>query len=273
MTPQWHLTPELLQNYRSGLNQGVLDDAVEAHVAACPECRARLTQDGDMNDLDPIWDSISTRVGTPRQGILTRTLVRVGVPEEDLVVVRASAGLYRPWTLAVLGAFVAAVAAAAVPRGMEHLAFFLLAPLVPVLAVAAAYDVADPFRELAASTSAGKLRVTLLRALAALIVALPVTVAVGLWIPGLSEITFVWLLPAVMLCSLLLLLLTWLRARAAAPVVVVIWAAVAIALTNPGVLTAPESPVVQALCAILAALFMAGLVLRTASTRFHGGYS
>lgn len=274
MEPQWHASQEMLAAYSNGSNPPVVDDAIEAHIAACPACRARLAADACESGLEAVWERVQETVSVPSHGASAKVLMFLGVPEEDLVVVRASAGLHRPWTMAVLGAVVAAIAAASVSPRLQDYVFIVLAPLIPVLAVAVAYDLADPFRELSTSTPAGKLRIALLRAVAALLAALPLTVAVGLFVPGLSGLAFVWLLPAFMLSSLLLLLLTWLSAWKATFVVVFVWlgAAGIVGPSGPG-FVAPAALAGQIICAVLTALFIAGLALRTTSTRFQGGYS
>ena len=149
--------------------------------------------------------------------------------------------------------------------------------IVPALAVAVAYDATDPVRELTASTPASKLRVALLRAATALAVALPVTVAVGLVVPGLEQLAFVWLLPSLALTSIVLVLLTWLTAWAASTATVAGWVLTAVVLSwdggAAGAAVDLASGAAQVACAVLAALFVLLLVLRTSTSRLLGGYS
>ena len=118
-----------------------------------------------------------------------------GLPDDDAVVVRASTALYLPWVISVCAALVCAVLAAVLPEPHGTSSFLVLAPLIPVLAVAAAYDTTDPLREVVGPTPLSKLRIALLRASVALAAAVPVTLGLGLLVPGFGGLAFAWLLP------------------------------------------------------------------------------
>ncbi len=107
---------------------------------------------------------------------------RLGVAPDDVVVVSAADAFLVPWAVAVGFAVVSAcvVGLAGLGPASRDAAFLALAPLVPVLAVVASYDALDPLREVMAPTPYSKLRLALLRATAALAVAVPATMAIGL---------------------------------------------------------------------------------------------
>lgn len=274
---EWHVPPQVLQRYAGGGDDWALGEAVEAHLTRCSQCRAAVARLEDRPRFEDLWVRVHTTISAPPQGLLVRAALRLGVPDADVVVVRASSGLYRPWVVAVLGAVLAALVPAMLNLDLGHLMFIAVAPVVPALAVAVAYDATDPVRELTASTPASKLRVALLRTATALAVALPVTAAVGLVVPGLDQLAYAWLLPSLALTALVLVLLTWLPAWAASTATGAAWVLTAAALTRDGgaagaVVDLASLPA-QLAFALLGALFVLLLILRTSSTRLLGGYS
>lgn len=273
----WHVPPELLRRYADGDDDWGLSEAVETHLAVCGECRSTVARLADVPQLDNLWARVHTTIAVPADGRLVRAGLRLGIHEADVVVVRASTGLHRPWAVAVLGAVVAALVSSMLDVDLRDFSFLALAPVVPALAVAVAYDATDPVRELTASTPASKLRVAFLRAATALAVAVPVTAAAGLIVPGLDQLTFVWLLPSLALTALVLVLLTGLTAWAASTVTGVVWVLTAAVLARDGGAAAAAvdlaSGAVQVICTLTAVLLVFLLVLRTSSTRLLGGYS
>ena len=123
---------------------------------------------------------------------------RLGVAADDAVVVSAADSFLVPWAVAV--GFAVAVRlrrrAGGSGPGQPDAAFLALAPLVPVLAVVASYDALDPLREVVAATPYSKLRLALLRATAALAVAVPATMAIGLVVPNMEDLALAWLAPS-----------------------------------------------------------------------------
>ena len=274
---EWHVPPEVLQRYAGGADDWALGEAVETHLTRCPRCRGAVAGLEDRPRLEELWTKVHVTISAPPQGRFVRAALRLGVPDADVVVVRASSGLYRPWVVAVLGAVLAALIPAMLNLDLRDLMFIAVAPVVPALAVAVAYDATDPVRELTASTPASKLRVALLRTATALAVALPVTGAVGLVVPGLEQLAYAWLLPSLALTGLVLVLLTWLPAWAAATATGAAWVLTAAALTRDGgaggaVVDLASGPA-QLAFALLGASLVLLLILRTSSTRLLGGYS
>jgi hypothetical protein len=115
--------------------------------------------------------------------------------------VRAVPGLRWPWLLAVNGVCALGVwfgAAAAEEDALPYL--LLLAPLLPVVCVAASYGAkADPFAQVARSTPAGGLRLLLLRTGVVLAVCLPLLAVVGVAGVGGSVWAAAWLTPCLTL--------------------------------------------------------------------------
>jgi hypothetical protein len=151
--------------------------------------------------------------------------------------------------------------------------FVALAPLVPVLAVLAAFDATESMREVSAATPYSKLRLCLIRATAALAVAVPTMVAFGLVVPVLEPLAFLWLLPALALTSAALVLLTWMPARVTGAVLGLAWVSFAIGVGGNGRLDLVTAATSQVLFAGAGMSLVALLAVRTSSRRLLGGDS
>lgn len=277
----WHLPDDLIASYAAGTGTPLVDEAVEAHLMRCGACRRQVTPmvaPDDRAGLEDVWQGIHEAVVSPAGGRVVRALRGLGVPESDIVVVRASSGLHRPWLVAVGGALVAAILSGTLAvtngRHLDDLAFLVVAPLIPVLAVAASFDGLDPIRELSVATPLSKTKVALLRTLSALVVAIPVTTAVGLLVPGLGRIAVLWLLPGLALCALVLVLLSWFPAWAAATGVMSPWFVVAAVVSHDGAAVgaaALASPAAQLIAAAAVVAGSLAVVARATPARPLGG--
>lgn len=269
-TSEWHVDADLWAAYAAGNLDPVTESSVDAHAVHCSRCRQAAARAVPAAGLELAWDQVAAVMQTPRPTRVHRLLRRLGVPEGDAVLLGAE-GLAVPWSISVGGALACAMVSGVMPR-YQDTSFLLLAPLVPVLAVIALYDASEPLRELIAGTPYRRLRLALLRTTAALAVALPVTVAVGMLVPGLEDLAFVWLLPGLALASSALVLLTWLSPWPAGGLVCGTWLVVVLGLgsSEVGVLT---EAVAQVGFAALAALMVAVLVLRSSTVRLLGGSS
>jgi len=143
------------------------------------------------------------------------------------VLLAAATSLRTAW---VVGSFLALTfaALAVMLAGGELLApFLLVAPLVPVMGVAAAYGhQQDPLETLVVTAPYGRTRLILLRTLAVLASVLPFTVLLGLFLPGPAWLAAAWLGPAVALVPTLLALSSFVGPRVGIAVVAVGWSAV-----------------------------------------------
>jgi anti-sigma factor RsiW len=274
MTPaRWHAAPELLSRYASGGLDHPAQAAVEAHLAGCASCQAEAATLVATPPLEAVWENVVRAISAPPTPVWHRALRRIGVRESDVVILRSSSGLHRPWVLSVAGALICAVLTSLVNDRTQDLLFLLIAPLVPVLAVVSAYDWTDPMREVAVATPLSKLRIALLRTAAATAVAVPVTISVGLIVPGISDHTFVWLLPSLALTLSTLVLLTWFTARTAGTATGGAWAAFITFLYSSDAPLVMASAQVQAAFAFASLLVGGFLVLRLLWVRPIGGYA
>jgi Putative zinc-finger len=255
----WHAGPELLARYADGSLDDVGQAAVESHVERCADCRADATTLVTRPTLDPVWDRVLVEVRTPEPGRITTLLRWLRVPEVDVVVLRASANLVVALAVAVATSLMFALGAAQLSHDRQQLAWLAIAPLLPTLLVAGAYDSTDPIRELADATPYGKLRVALLRTLVAVLGALPLVLVMGL-VPDIDISVVAWLLPALAIASVLLVLLTRLSAAVSVAAVATFWV-LGVAALRAGdqidQVTAPLGQSLSLLVAVASALVLA----------------
>ena len=108
--------------------------------------------------LAPVWERVLVEVRTPEPSRTARALRRLRVPEVDLVVLRTSTNLLIGLGTATGAALAFALVAAQLSQDRQQTAWLAVAPLLPALLVAGAYDSTDPLRELAEPTPYSKLQ-------------------------------------------------------------------------------------------------------------------
>ncbi|MGA4668868.1 hypothetical protein ACPCG0_03565 [Propionibacteriaceae bacterium Y1923] len=255
-----HIDPRLWERYAAGTLPDAAADALEGHVVDCPNCQAqtRLL----AGDPAPLWQAVHTRIATPRPSPVLRFLQRLGLRDEDAVVLAASGDLRLPWAVAVGGAMACMILTGTLVGYREAL-FILLAPIVPPLAVAAAHEATDPLRELTGALPHDRLRLTLLRTLAALAVALPTMGLLAVAMPPLRPMVGDWPIPALALTGFALLLLDRLPVRITAPVMVGAWLAVVAMVATVGALDRLVSTTGQVVFLLVGAACVGGLVAST----------
>jgi hypothetical protein len=234
-TQDWHADPALLSSYLAGALEAVTAASVERHVTRCGRCRGSVAAVFDTPLVDRTWAAIRDAVERPPLPVPLRLARRCGLPEPTAVLLAAAASLRGAW---LLGAFVSltfATLAAYTSGGATLAPFLLVAPLAPVLGVAAAYGPRqDPLETIVATAPYGRVRLILVRTMAVLVSVLPVTVLLGLTLPGPRWLAAAWLGPALALVPVLLALAGFIGPRAAATVVLLGWSSVVVASTRRG---------------------------------------
>jgi len=223
-TTNWHADPELLAAYVAGSLDAIGGASVEQHLVRCAECRAAITPHVDRVTRERAWSGIRDAVQSPPQPLAVRMARRLGLSEPASILLAATASLRTAW---LAGAFVAlgfATVAVAL-SGKDLIApFLLVAPMVPVLGVAAAYGpYDDPLESLVATAPYGRSRLIMVRTLAVLVSVLPITALLGLLLPGRLWLAAAWLGPALTLIPVLLALSSFVGPRIGVAVVAIAW--------------------------------------------------
>ena len=162
-----------------------------------------------------------------RAPALDRTLIRLGVHDDVAGIVAATPSLRSSWMLAALAAAAfAAWGGNDDPRLLTVIA--ILAPILPVAGVAAAYGPwADPMFEVTQASPASGFRVLLLRSIAVLLSAGVLVAVATLLVPSTGIAALAWILPSLALCSTSLMLATFMPLSRAAALVAFAWLALA----------------------------------------------
>lgn len=167
---------------------------------------------------------------------LERALARVGVPPHVADIITATPSLRLPWLAAA--AAVSLFAAWGASTDPDRILLFLLvAPVVPVAGVAAAYGPwADPMFETVRSTPISGFQVLLARSVAVMATAVGFLGVASLAVPSAAASSWAWVLPALALTISSLVLSTFTSLLRAAAVVTGAWC---VAVAAAGVLGDP----------------------------------
>lgn len=194
MTQTWHADDETLRAWATGSAVPLLAASVEAHLLRCEECRRRTSSPSvraTSDDAVRRWDALADRIDRPR----SNPLLRLGL---------ATPGLRTAWLASLL--LLLALPVVASVAGVRLPLFMALAPVAPLAAVALAYGrQAEPAGELALATPSAGLRVVAVRALLVALTAVPIGVGSALLLGLPVEIALGWLLPGAALASLVAL--------------------------------------------------------------------
>ncbi len=269
----WHIDAPVWAAYATGRLDSAAELSLESHLVECAPCRSAARSHVPPATTAALWSGVRATISAPAPSVAQRLMRRLGVRADDAVVVSAADAFLVPWAVAVGFAIVSAcvVGLADLGPASRDMAFLALVPLVPVLAVVASYDALDPLRELAAATPYSKLRLALLRATAALALAVPATMAIGIVIPDMDDLAFAWLAPALGLTVAALVLLTWFEAEVTGALVASAWVTVVVLLRTQGRVDVLTTPAVQLAFVVGAGVLALALVLRTATLRLQGG--
>lgn len=270
-TTTWHAPPELLRSYVEGRLDAVLGASLERHLDTCAECRTAIRPLTDLPMLDRAWSGIRAAVEDPPLPWLIRLARRLGLPEPTGILLAATASLRVAWVSSAIVALGFAAAATAFSSGGVLWPFLLVAPLVPVLGVAAAYGPSDdPFETLAVTAPYGRTRLVLVRTVAVLVTSVPVACLLGLTMPGPVWVAVAWLGPALMMLPLLLASASFVGPRFAAAVLTLVWTGLVIGASRNAPPTWPLEASQQTVYAGLAVAATVVLLVRSRRTRRIG---
>lgn len=238
---EWHADDVIIRRYLTDRLTAADAASVESHVMACGHCQHLVSMAGDAHadgaaaDLDRTWRSIQASIDEPTPLPLERLLRALGQPPGISRIVAATNGQSWAWIVSAAALALLALYADATTGAQDLYLFTVVAPLVPLGAVALVYAPAsDPLRELLRSTPMGTHGVLLRRTLVAVVGSLLIMWAVALATP-LPLLSARWLLPSLALTSVSILLSAWIPATWGAIVLGGIWVAGAvISVAIPG---------------------------------------
>jgi anti-sigma factor RsiW len=225
-TDTWHTDKGLLTAYVAGDLDALEGASVEQHLVACSDCRARIATLVDASALALGWDRVRSEMERPQQPAVIRVARRLGLSEPLSVLLTATASLRTAWLSASLVALGFAYIATRFTDGEALWPFLLVAPLIPVVGVAATYGPAtDPLETLIVTSPYGRARLILVRTLGVLATCMPVAFLLGLTLPGPEWVAAAWLGPALALIPILLALAAFVGPRSAASAIAMGWSA------------------------------------------------
>lgn len=232
-----HVESDILATYVASALPPAAAWSVEAHVTACQTCRDRL---GDLTGpemaeveraLAVAWSETVWQLDRPRRST-ERILERIGVSDHVARLLAATPSLTGSWLLAVTLVLLFAVAASWAGSGPGNgpsaasLLFLLVAPLVPLAGVAAAFGpVVDPTYELSVAAPLSTGRLLFIRAVPVLTVSLALAAVTSLLLPTLGWAMVAWILPALALSAVAMALSTTLEPVLASSGVAAVWIA------------------------------------------------
>ncbi|HUR77561.1 MAG TPA: hypothetical protein VMZ22_06425 [Acidimicrobiales bacterium] len=233
----WHLDIASIESYRDDTLSPALSASLEAHVVACAQCRSALTAHIDAARATKNWASIADRIDTPYSPLLETVLRRLGVRQHTARLIALTPAFRLAWlgALALVSglALLAAADYSSGGGGRGIFTFLVLAPLVPVAGVSAAFGrFTDPAHELTVAAPISALEILLVRALAVLATSLPVTALASFALPGDGWTSAAWLLPAIALTTATLALARWIRIHVAAGALGGAWLIAAVVATR-----------------------------------------
>jgi hypothetical protein len=285
----------------SAYARGALDAAaawsVEAHVPGCSACRAVLAGCGQGDRLARNRSALLVRLALPAPGPADRVLRRCGVPEHVLRLLAVTPSLRRSWLAGVLLVLAATIGAAYLlppgavagapltgPSGLPGgpaagsslaalVPFLLLAPMLPLAAVAAAFTARlDPAAALATAAPVSGVWLLCVRAVAVISATMLPTMLAALALPGPWWLGPAMLLPALAVCAAALAAGTIAGPAAGAVGASLAWVA---AVTAAGLAAGRPSLVLGATgqLAALAVLIGAAAVIAARRTRIDFGWT
>ncbi len=268
MNTQWHADSATVSRYAGGELDRAGAFSLEAHLLACGRCRDLLVPAVDRGGIERAWMEIEEAVDAPRPGPVERVLLRLGLPDHTSRLLAATPSLRISW----LGAVAVALAFAVLAAHGDHVGlvmFLVMAPLVPVAGVAAAFGPGiDPTYEIGMAAPLRSFRLLLVRSTSVLVTSLVLIGLAALALPTLDWTAVAWLLPASALTLVTLAVSTVAEPVPSAVGVAAAWViAVSVAGHVAGDGVAAFHATGQLLC--LALVAVAGVVLARRSEAFE----
>lgn len=259
----WHCDQADLAAFADGTVDPVAGASVETHLMTCAACRAAVTTLYPRDLLDEVWLGVREAVEDPAPAPLERLLTRLGLSAETARLLVSVPAMQGAWLLGLTCATLFALVATAMSDELGVFTFLVIAPMAPLAGVAVSFGGdADPAHELVATTPYSSVRLLMVRTAGVLCTSLPLTVLVGLTLPGPAWLALAWLAPAAAAVTLTLALGPWLGHSVLATVLATTWSAAVVAtarMEDPLLLV---EPAMQSAFLALALLGAVGVTVR-----------
>lgn len=259
----WHCDQAALTAFAQGTVDPVSGASVETHLMTCAECRAAVTRLYPRDLLDEVWVGVREAVEDPAPAPVEQLLTRLGLSAETARLLASVPAMRGAWLLGLACATLFALVATAMSDELGVFTFLVIAPMAPLAGVAASFGGdADPAHALVATTPYSSVRLLMVRAAGVLCTSLPLTVLVGLALPGPAWLALAWLAPAAAAVTLTLALGPWIGHTVVATVLAATWSAALVAtarMDDPLVLI---EPAMQTTFVALALLGAVGVTVR-----------
>jgi hypothetical protein len=245
------VAPELVAGYARGSLDGIATWSVEAHLPGCGPCRSALAATLDQLRMTRNRSILLARAALPAPGPVERAITRCGIPSHAWQLLSVTPSLRRSWLAGVALVLAAAIgaarlvtatagsAASGAGRPIAQLAsgwpaapaallpFLVLAPLLPLAGVAAAFHPRlDPAADLATAAPVSGVWLFFVRSVAVIATALVPTVAAAMFLPGGGWLPLLVVLPALAVSMTALALSTLTGPVSAAIATAIAWVAV-----------------------------------------------
>ena len=262
MSATWHVDATALAAYAEGRCTPVAGASVEVHLMGCRRCTTALRVLMPPEPVDRAWRRVRAHVEEPRAGVVERLLRVLGVSEESGRLLGAVPAFQGAWMLGLFSITVFAGVAAVFAGDLGMSLFLIVAPLAPVAGVAASFGGdADPAQELEAVTPYSSVRLLLLRTAGVLGTSVPVTMLLGLALPGPAWLAVSWLTPALTGIAIILALSPYVGTTTTAAVLGAAWSVGVLVADRAGEPETVVEPAMQLVLAVLAAVALVYLVL------------
>jgi hypothetical protein len=221
----WHASPETLERYAGGIASPAEAASIEPHLFDCHQCRDMLvtaTPPEVDERLTGILAGIVDAADAPAPTFIERIVRLLGVPDHVARLLGVTPSLRASWLGGIALTLAFAVVASDVRGGATI--FLLVAPLLPVAGVAAAFrQSADASGEMSAVASTRASWLLLIRTVAVLTTTLMLTGAAALALPGNEWEAAAWLVPSLALAASAVALSTWINPTVAAGILAGAW--------------------------------------------------
>ncbi len=259
----WHCDDEALAAFAAGTVDPISGASVETHLMTCEQCRAAVNELFPQQFLDDVWQDVRESIEAPAPGPMERLLTRLGISVETARLLVSVPVMQGAWLVGLICATGFAALATVMSDELGLVTFLLIAPLAPLAGVAASFGGdADPAHELVSATPYSPVRLLMVRSAGVLCTSVPLTVVVGLALPGPNWLAIAWLTPAAAAVTLTLAVGPWLGHTVTATVLAATWSVAVLSaawMDDPLVLI---EPAVQTACLALAVLGATAVALR-----------